>query len=132
MAAVISFPHPTTGTTGAPKLVVLEGGRSPRRRQLARTYALRRLAALVMAALALGAAIMITIGVVRAVGSSEQAVDLPATYVVEPGDTLWQIARGFDLDVDVRVVVDELAAANGGSTIRPGQRLAVPASIREL
>jgi len=145
MAAVISFPHPTLDQTGAaahgrrsvgladqPHLVVLEGGRSSQRRQMARTYAVRRAVALLAFAMAACAVVMLAIGLVRAVQVPAAAVGVPMSYVVEPGDTLWGIARGFDLDVDIRIVVDELAAANGGSTIRPGQRLAIPSSIGEL
>ncbi len=55
--------------------------------------------------------------------SSQQRVARGGTYEVQRNDTLWDIARSFDTSVDA------LCAANGltpRSTIRPGQRLAVP------
>ncbi len=46
-------------------------------------------------------------------------------YVVQPGDSLWQIARRYDSTVSA------LRAANNlsGNNIRPGQKLQLPASI---
>jgi nucleoid-associated protein YgaU len=46
--------------------------------------------------------------------------------VVEPGDTLWSIARRVEPTGDVRPVVDRLVAANGSTVIVPGQELVVP------
>jgi len=49
-------------------------------------------------------------------------------YVVQPGDTLWSIAEDLDLGGDLRGVVDRVAELNGGrTTLRPGQRLVLPA-----
>jgi len=53
-----------------------------------------------------------------------QRVTSGGSYVVQRNDTLWDISRSFG------TTVDELCAANGlsrGATIRPGQRLAIPA-----
>jgi nucleoid-associated protein YgaU len=49
-----------------------------------------------------------------------------STYVVQPGDTVWSVARAVHAHGDVRGVVDRLVAANGGSTLRVGQRIRVP------
>lgn len=46
--------------------------------------------------------------------------------VVQPGDTLWSIARRLDPGGDVRPLVDRLVAANGGTALQPGQQLVVP------
>lgn len=46
--------------------------------------------------------------------------------VVQPGDTLWSIARRIDPSGDVRPLVDRLVAANGGTVLQPGQELIVP------
>jgi len=53
--------------------------------------------------------------------------DRSGRYTVQPGDTLWEIARAFG------TTVDRLAAANGlrrRSTLRPGQRLVIPEDAR--
>ncbi|MGH9188157.1 MAG: LysM peptidoglycan-binding domain-containing protein [Acidimicrobiales bacterium] len=47
-------------------------------------------------------------------------------YVVQPGDTLWSIARAVAPEGDVRIVVDQLADLNGGAGLRVGQRLLLP------
>jgi LysM repeat protein len=49
-----------------------------------------------------------------------------ATYVVQPGDTLWSVAARLDRGGDLRDTVQALAAANGGSAITAGQRLVLP------
>ncbi len=52
----------------------------------------------------------------------------PTVHVVQPGDTLWSIARTVaPAGVDVRTTVDRLVAANGGSVLQVGQRLVLPA-----
>jgi LysM repeat protein len=50
----------------------------------------------------------------------------PAVHVVQPGDTLWSIARGLDPAADVRLTVDRLVALNGGAPLQVGQRLVLP------
>jgi LysM repeat protein len=49
-----------------------------------------------------------------------------APYVVQPGDSLWSIARRFRGDRSLASYVDELVRANGGPHIEVGQRLALP------
>lgn len=64
----------------------------------------------------------------------EEAVSSPGQadarkVVVQPGDTLWEIADRFAPEsADLRVVVRRLAALNGleSKTLRPGQVLQVP------
>jgi hypothetical protein len=46
-------------------------------------------------------------------------------YVVQPGDTLWSIARSLHPSGDIRPVVDRLEARAGGATLEAGQRLRV-------
>jgi len=51
----------------------------------------------------------------------------PVVYVVQPGDTLWAIAERISPPGrDIRFTVDHLEAVNGGSLLRPGQRLVLP------
>jgi hypothetical protein len=60
--------------------------------------------------------------------------DRPAqrvTYVVEPGDTLWSIARRVAPGQDPRPVVDGLIEANGvQGGLQTGQELSVPVPER--
>jgi len=52
----------------------------------------------------------------------------PTSHIVQPGDTLWSIARAIGPEgVDVRSTVDRLVEANGGPLLRVGQRIVLPA-----
>lgn len=56
------------------------------------------------------------------------AVGHEVVYVVQPGDTLWEI--GLRLNPpgrDVRPFVDRLIDAAGSSVLQPGQRIVLPA-----
>lgn len=62
-------------------------------------------------------------------GNSAPIVDESAAsdvVVVQPGDTLWAIARRLQPDGDVRPLVDRLAAAHGPGPLLAGERLPVP------
>lgn len=50
-----------------------------------------------------------------------------ASVVVRPGDTIWSLARRIQPDGDVRPLVDQLVAANGGDAVVAGDRLLLPA-----
>lgn len=56
----------------------------------------------------------------------EPALARGADYVVQPGDTLWGVARRIQPDGDVRPLVARLVAARGAEPLRPGQVLALP------
>ena len=50
---------------------------------------------------------------------------------MQPGQSLWDLARGLSLDTDLRETVARIQELNGlsggaGSTVRPGQELIVP------
>lgn len=51
------------------------------------------------------------------------------SYTVQPGDTLWTIARRLDPDGDARVGVDRLMRLNSlrSGTVYPGRTLQIPA-----
>jgi len=48
------------------------------------------------------------------------------THLVQPGETLWSIARSMHPTGDINALVDRLERANGGASLRVGQRLLVP------
>lgn len=54
------------------------------------------------------------------VEASEQRV------LVQPGDTVWGIARRLQPEGDVRPLVDRIIALNGGAELRAGQHLLIP------
>ena len=49
--------------------------------------------------------------------------ELPGVYVVQPGDTLWDIARSVSPEADPRTLVQQLAEAAGGAALEPGQQI---------
>jgi LysM repeat protein len=93
----------------------------------------RRLARTAVVLLALLAALAFSIS---SHSAASQAGDGPAvsattTVVVQPGQTLWSVARGLSTDVDVRETVARIQELNGltgttASTVLPGQSLIVP------
>ena len=48
------------------------------------------------------------------------------THVVQPGETLWSIARSLRPKGDITALVDRLDRANGGAALRVGQHLILP------
>lgn len=76
-------------------------------------------------------AVALAVPASRAV-SAMNAQPLPVavtSYTVQPGDTLWTIARRLDPDGDARVGVDRLMRLNGlrSGTVYPGRTLQIPA-----
>jgi hypothetical protein len=49
-----------------------------------------------------------------------------ASYVVQPGDTLWEIAASLSQGGNVALLVQQLANLNGGGALHVGQRLVLP------
>ena len=47
-------------------------------------------------------------------------------YVVQPGDTLWTIARALQPAGEIRALVDQLADRHEGAALRPGQVIHLP------
>ncbi|MCU0272584.1 MAG: LysM peptidoglycan-binding domain-containing protein [Acidimicrobiales bacterium] len=50
----------------------------------------------------------------------------PVAYVVQPGDTWWDLAASIAPGEDPRPVVDALRRANGGVALQVGQRIVLP------
>ncbi len=65
-------------------------------------------------------------GRISAVSESSEITDTIEIYVVQPGDTLWEIASAIALPgEDVRPLVDALQEIAGGSQIDVGQQLII-------
>jgi nucleoid-associated protein YgaU len=103
-------------------------------RPSARTYTRRRIMfAVLLTVLVLGAWFaMQELGGVAAIPAPQHSQSMTpiaaSTYVAQPGDTYWSIARRLDRDGDPRPVVDRLVAANGGATLQAGDVIVVPTS----
>ncbi len=61
-------------------------------------------------------------------GEAALPAELPGVYVVQPGDTLWDIALAIAPGADPRAWVHELAEAAGGAALEPGQRIVIDAA----
>lgn len=117
------------GTTPAPDAprAVARPERLPesvyrRRRTVAATVA----AVLVTLVLVVGRPESVPVGETNLWPSTSEvslSTELPGVYVVQPGDTLWDIARAFAPDEDPRAVVHELAGTAGGAALEPGQQI---------
>jgi nucleoid-associated protein YgaU len=78
--------------------------------------------------LALGVAIGSWLWPLVAGGNGDLRLAGVQSVVVQPGDTLWSIARGAGGTDDVREVVDRIQQLNGlqGTVLIPGQVLELP------
>jgi hypothetical protein len=56
-------------------------------------------------------------------GADATTTSSAPVVVVQPGDTLWAIARRLRPSGDIRPLVDELAARAGGAAVDAGQRI---------
>ena len=113
--------RPRLALVGEPRAAVRRSHRTTRA-----TYRRRRLAAVVVA---LG--VVVAVGKVGATlgGSPLVASERPSTsatvstFVVQPGDSLWSIARRIDPGADPRPIVDALARDRHGAALRPGETI---------
>ena len=100
------------------------------RRPAADTLRRRRASVLLVVALAL---VALAWGVARtetALGgvpaSAPERRPAPATYLVQPGDTMWTIAHQLQPAGDVRPLVRKLVDLNDGAELAVGQLLVLP------
>jgi hypothetical protein len=59
-------------------------------------------------------------------GSAPATGAAATVVVVEPGDSIWSIARRVQPSGDVRPLVHRIIQANGSGPLHPGQELVVP------
>ena len=121
MAAAMAnpAPHEARPILPRPRLVVVPPAPVVRRRRAVAVVVL--VAVIVLASLAAGRVAAVLGGAPASVPGHR--VD---AYVVQPGDTLWGIARRIQPEGDVRSLVDRLVRANGGPNLTVGQSLALP------
>ena len=130
--AAIAYPQPQHRRAPRP-LRLVEPVHRPalRRRPSAAAYRRRRLAALFLIVfvvlLARAAFGWLGGGPLTASEPTSLSPRLQASYVVQPGDTLWTIARQLQPQGDVRPLVTKLAAARQGAPLSSGERIALPA-----
>jgi hypothetical protein len=144
---MVAIAHPTPHEPSLEAHVpAFVGGRTAARSRPSAVYRRRRAVAAVLAAAlaiafaAIGGPLVTTAfdgGADSSVADSSVAeptaalhVDVSASghhvIVVQPGDTLWSIARRLDPEADPRPLVDRLVALNGVVAVAPGQRLVLP------
>ena len=105
------------------------GARPARRRPRPAVLRRRRLAALlvlVLAVLACRALLGWSLAGEATAPPGRVAPVSVRTHVVQPGDTLWGIARQAQPEGDVRPLVDRLAASRRGQPLRVGERVVLP------
>jgi hypothetical protein len=84
---------------------------------------------LVLVAVAFLAGVALTLATASPAGGTltDEAVDAARVrYVVQPGDSLWQVARAVAPDRDARVVVDAIVEERGTSMLYPGDVVVWP------
>ncbi len=122
------------GRSGVPRLHVIQGGRSAHALHMRRVFLRRRLLALgVVVLLCAAIAQAVRMGAVVVAGSSSTAVHAEMTYVVEEGDTLWELARMVDPSADPRDVVERItdlnsdgSAVDASGLLRAGETVRLP------
>lgn len=94
-----------------------------------RTYRRRRAVAaglVVVLVLAVWAALGALGGGPLPVPERSDRLQAGTEYTVQPGDTLWSIARRVQPAGDPRPLVDRLVSTHGGPTLYVGERLVLP------
>lgn len=132
--AAIAYPQPQhRDRRSSPPLRLVEPRRPLRRRRPSRAiYRRRRLVALlvIVGVVLLARATFAWLGggpLTASEPASPSPQDAGATYVVQPGDTLWTLARRVQPQGDVRGLVNQLAAERQGAPLSAGERIALPA-----
>ena len=135
MAAIVQPRRiPPTAPRPALRLVPAGGGRPvdvPADLGLTTAHLVAAVAALVLAlvlSLAIGNGALASLAPApSSAPSADATAGAVASHVeVQPGDTIWTIARRLQPTGDVRPLVDALIGLNGSGPLQPGQQLDVP------
>jgi nucleoid-associated protein YgaU len=97
----------------------------------AATYRRRRAIAMLVVVTAVATLLLVLHGLLAAFGggpltASERPGVPGAVYVVQPGDTFWEIARRLEPGGDPRPLVARLVAEHGSPVLVAGDRLRLP------
>lgn len=104
--------------------------RAPRRCESPATYRRRRLGAAVILVALIAAALWALPAPSGTDGSEGVLGDVSAVVVVvEPGDTLWEIARDLQPSGDIRPLVDSMSEIAGRASLQAGQEIRIPADL---
>jgi hypothetical protein len=113
------------------RLALVPAGGGSRVRAPGTVYRRRQAVALLVAATVLAALVLAVGGLLASFGggpltTSERPGAPAAVYVVQPGDTFWDIARRLRPGEDPRPLVARLVAAHGSPVLVAGERLTLP------
>ena len=107
----------------------------PARTALPPTVYRRRQALALLVVVSVGVALVLSLqGLLAVLGGGPLAATQPpeappaSVYVVQPGDTFWEIARRLRPNEDPRPLVARMVAAHGSPDLVAGERLALPAA----
>ena len=94
----------------------------------------RRRAVALLVVLSVGAALLLSVQALLgssgrgSVAASQASTERPAAYVVQSGDTFWEIARRLHPHDDPRPLVARMVAEHGGPVLVTGERLRLPSA----
>jgi nucleoid-associated protein YgaU len=92
----------------------------------------RRRAVALLVVLSVAAALILSVQALLgssgrgSVAASQAPAERPAAYVVQPGDTFWEIARRLRPHDDPRPLVARMVAEHGSPVLVAGERLPLP------
>jgi Tfp pilus assembly protein FimV len=117
-----------------PARALAAGNRLPAPAVSESTYRRRRAAAAAAVVAVLVAVLVAVQGLLGVLGDAARPRPSPAplaeegvsTYVVQPGDTFWSIARRMSPGGDPRPLVDRLVAEHGSAVLHVGERVTLP------
>lgn len=92
-------------------------------------YRRRRLGLLAAFLVVVATIVFVAAHVAGAGAALEGPPPAPVVYVVQPGDSLWSIAKAVAPGDDTREVVGRLSKVAGGAALHPGQRLELPRDL---